>query len=372
MKIIFVLGELGMGGAERQLILLARGLVAQGQDVTLALFRTGGPLQGEAEAAGLKVETVGGGKLLATLMRLRRLIQAEKPDVVHGYLTAGNIASLVSLSLPQRPLLAWGVRASNMQMRNYGLKWRVAAALERSCTRLADVLIVNSQAGRQVLLEQGLPETGITVIENGIDFGRLMPASSDRERVRSEWKVEPGIFVIGHVGRVDPMKDHASFLAALAQLRQHRKDWKAVIVAVGSEADRQRLREEAMSAGVSDHVLIRAPALNMAVIYAGLDVFCSSSAFGEGFSNVIAEALGAGLPVVATDVGDASVLIGDAGLIVAPSDPGALAAALGRCLTERDAMANRAREQVAPFSIDRLAKRTILAFQGPGRARRKR
>lgn len=362
MKIIFVLGELGMGGAERQLILLARGLVARGQDVTLALFRTEGPLQAEAEALGLRIEVIGGGKPLATMARLRRLIRAERPDVVHGYLTAGNIASLVTLSLPHRPLLAWGVRASNMQMRNYGIKWRIAAGLERFFARLVDLLIVNSQAGKQVLVKQGVPDESITVIENGIDLDRLVPAMGDRERVRSGWGIEPGRLVIGHVGRVDPMKDHAGLFAALALLQRLRQDWDAVIVAVGSESDRERLRREAAACGLADHIRIQGPAKAMAGIYAGFDLFCSSSAYGEGFSNVIAEALGASLPVVATDVGDARLLVGDAGMIAPPGNPEALAAALDCSLQERDRFAARARDQIARFSVERLAERTSLAL----------
>lgn len=367
MKVIFVLGELGMGGAERQLILLARGLVALGQDVTLALFRTSGPLQAEAEAAGLRMEIIGGGGPLATIARLRRLIRAARPDVVHGYLTAGNIASLVALSVPRRPLLAWGVRASNMHMRNYGMKWRLAANLERFCARLADLLIVNSQAGKQTLLRQGVAEASIAVIENGIDFGRLAPAEGDRENARAGWGIAADSLVIGHVGRVDPMKDHAGFFAALALLRQRRQDWNAVIVAVGPQSDRERLRQDAAASGLADHVLVRGPATDMAAIYAGFDLFCSSSAFGEGFSNVIAEALGSGLPVVATDVGDARLLVADAGVIMPPASPDALAAALDHGLTERDRLAARARVQIDRFSVERLAERTALALETAAR-----
>lgn len=368
MKVIFVLGELGMGGAERQLILLARGLVARGQNVTLALFRAGGPLQAEAEAAGLRMETIGGGGLLATIARLRQLIRAERPDVVHGYLTAGNIASLVTLSVLRRPLLVWGVRASNMRMHNYSIKWRFAANLERFCARFADLLIVNSQAGKQTLQSQGVAEASITVIENGIDFGRLAPAEGDRENARAGWGIAIDSLVIGHVGRVDPMKDHAGLFAALALLRRRRQDWNAVIVAVGPECDRERLRQEAAASGLADHVLIRGAATDIAAIYAGFDLFCSSSAFGEGFSNVIAEALGSGLPVVTTDVGDARLLVADAGVIMPPASPEALAAALDRGLTERGQLAARARAQIDRFSVERLAERTAFALETAARS----
>lgn len=359
MKIIFVLGELGMGGAERQLILLARGLVARGQDVTLALFRAEGPLQAEAEAAGLRIKALGGGQPFATMARLRRFIQKEQPDVVHGYLTAGNIASLVTLSLPRRPLLAWGVRASNMLMRNYGMKWRIAAGLERFFARSVDLLIVNSQAGKQVLVAQGVAETRVAVVENGIDLGRLAPVQGDRESIRAEWGISAGQCVIGHIGRVDPMKDHANFLAALARLQLCRQDWRAVIVAVGSELERERLKRDAVTLGLAEKVTVWSPTQAMARIYSGLDLFCSSSAYGEGFSNVIAEALGAGLPVVATDVGDARRMVGAAGWITPPSDPEALATALCRAIAARRKLAGFARAQAASFSEVRLCARTL-------------
>ncbi len=231
----FCRGELAVGGAERQLVALARGLAALGHRVTIAAFRPGGPVEQEALGHGLEVLHLGGGSPLRLARALLRLVGRERPDVVHGYLTAGNLVAAAARLARPAPLLVMGARASDMRMAEYALKWRAAALAERHAMRLADLVIVNSQAGRRVLEAGGLAPGRIETVDNGIDLDRFAPDAADRERLRAEWEAGDRT-VIGHVGRIDPMKDHATFLAALARLKAGGAAFKAVVVAVGEES----------------------------------------------------------------------------------------------------------------------------------------
>lgn len=358
MKIIFVVGELRLGGAERQLLLLARGLSALGHHVTIVVFRSAREGGVDAVTGGVEIVPLGGGGPLSAMLRLRRFVAKERPDIVHGYLTAGNIAALAARSLRPRPLVVWGVRASDMRMENYNRKWRLAAAVERRLAGLPDLMIVNSQAGRALLEKQGVPADRVATIENGVDLTSFAPDAGRRAAIRATWGIGDGQWVIGHVARIDPMKDHEGFFAALALLLNKRDDWHAVLIAVGDETGRERLRASAAAQALMSRVTITAAAANIVDIFPGFDLLCSSSAYGEGFSNVIAEALACGLPVVATDVGDARLIVGEAGRIVPASDPAALAAALDQSLENRATMAEKARGRIAGFSVEALAKRT--------------
>jgi glycosyltransferase involved in cell wall biosynthesis len=119
--------------------------------------------------------------------------------------------------------------------------------------------------------------------------------------------------VLAHVARVDPMKDHASLRTALMQL----PDVTALLIGRGTEQ---------LPAAPNVHRLGRRDDVER--LLAAADIVVSSSAFGEGFANVLAEGMACGLPAVATDVGDARAIVADSGLIVPPRDPGALAAAI--------------------------------------------
>ena len=149
--------------------------------------------------------------------------------------------------------------------------------------------------------------------------------------------------MIAHVARVDPMKDHATFLAALDRL----PDVEALLIGTGTESLPSR-------PGV--HNLGRRT--DVPRLLAACDLFVSSSAFGEGFSNAIADAMACGLPVVATDVGDARMIVGETGLIVPPGDVEALVRAvcvlLSETPTQRAARGLAARARIeGEFSIRR-------------------
>lgn len=363
MRILFTIGQLGLGGAERQLLILAKALAERGDQVAVAVFHDNTSWAAEALWPTFKLIRLEGSSFLGKLVRLWRLIGNEKPDLVHGYLTVGNIASLVAHFRRSRPAVVWGGRASQMRLSCYPLKWRLASALEYSLVRFADLVIVNSHAGYQHWLDRGALTERLAIVENGIDLAHFRADEARRRRTRQSWGIDEECTVIGHVARIDPMKDHYTFFAALAQLAKRGRHFRAVAIAVGSEEERQRLRTEAIRLGCADHVIITPALDDIANAYAGFDLFCSSSAWGEGFSNVIGEALASGLPVVATDVGDARRVIGDAGVCVAPGNAAALATALERVMDNRQTLSERARERVIPYSIEALAARTARWFE---------
>ena len=131
------------------------------------------------------------------------------------------------------------------------------------------------------------------------------------------------------------MKDHGSFLAAMTEL----PDLFALLVGAGTE-----------NLAASRNVLRLGRRHDVARLFAAADVAVSSSRFGEGFSNALAEGMACGLPAVATDVGDAKLIVGDSGLVVPPENPHALAAAI-RALAAEPAAARAERRQKARARI---------------------
>src|SRR5215203_1422565 len=331
MRILLVGRSLEIGGAERQLALTATALAARGHKVSLALLYRRGPLLVDLDGTEVEVADLakrGRYSGFGVVWRFGRLLRNFRPDIVYAHLPVQNLLALFGKLLLPGTAVVWGLRGSEMVELHYDYLSGTARRLEAFASKWADLTIVNSRGGERHALERGFPRERLALVYNGIDIDRFKPDMISRIKYRSLWGIAPPAVVIGHVGRIDPMKDHDSFFQALRLLKAGRADFKAVCVAAGPGRAVENLREQAEAQGIRDVVHIVNQAENVAEIIPAFDVFCSSSAFGEGFSNVIAEAIACGIPCIATDVGEARDLIGDTGIVVPPRRPDALAEAL--------------------------------------------
>ncbi|MGE4296751.1 MAG: glycosyltransferase [Desulfovibrionaceae bacterium] len=380
MNILFLTRDLHFGGAERQLINLANGLAGRGHAVTVAVFYAGGGLERELdrERVGfVDLRKRGRWDAPGFVARLVGCVRRVRPDIVHGYLGTPNILTALLKPFFPRTRMVWGVRASNVDFSRYDRLSRWSFRAECLLSRCADFVIANSHAGRAFVLDKGFPAARTTVIPNGLDVARFVPDPEAGRAVRAAWGVPDGAVLVGAVGRIDPMKDYPTFLRAAALLAEREKggEGRAMrFVVVGGGPDRavDDLRRLAGELGLGGRVVFSPPRTDLPAVYSALDLFCLASAYGEGFPNVLAEAMACGAPCAATDVGDAAVIMGDAGRAVAPGDPVALAEAMAAMLqragAEGEALAQAARARIVDhFTIPHLVARSesvLLALLG--------
>ena len=317
--VLHVIAGLGIGGAERMLAALVAAPRAAPHPQIVVDLLAGGALAPEIRAAGATVHELGLTGPLSVprvVSALARIIRETKPATVQSWMYYADLLSLWAIERSGRrkeTRLYWGVRCSDMDQSRYGaaLRWTIRACARRAAR--PDAVVANSYAGRAFHLALGYAPRAFPIIPNGIDTTRFHPDPAARRRVRAELGIDEGAFVALHAARVDPMKDHAT-LAALALLRP-----AIVFLAAGKGTEQLAGPQNLRGLG------IRA---DMPALYAAADAVLSTSAFGEGFSNVIAEGMATGLPAVATDVGDARMIVGETGVVVSPRDAAALAAAL--------------------------------------------
>lgn len=357
--------SLGVGGAERQLVLIARGLRERGVAVSVATFY-GGPFAQELAAAGVpwhQLEKRGRWDVLGFLRRFAACVREERPEVVYSFLVVSNIlASLVPL-LSSRVRVVRGIRASGMDHSVYDWLARATFRMEVATSRFAHATIANSHAGLQFHRDAGYATQRMSVVPNGIDVIRFRPDAEARADVRRSLGVDDDTLLVGAIGRIDPMKDHPTFLRAAAVVSRSHARTCFVIAGDGPEEDRKRLESLADMLGISSSVQWLPASDAPQRVMAALDVFVSTSAWGEGFSNVLAEAMACGVPCVATDVGDAGVVLGGVGRLVQPGDPDATAAAILEVARTTGAPhgtpVSEARERIVTrFSVDRLIDAT--------------
>lgn len=365
LEVFLLTRALDVGGAERQLVLLAKGLKARGHKVSVGVFYAGGALDAELQESGIEIVDFGKAKRWDVIPFMRRVVgelRRRRPDVVYGFLGSGNVVATAARPFVGKTCLVWSVRASNMDLRKYDWLARLWYKIECRLSRYADAIIANSSAGADFAVRNGFPRSKLVVIPNGIDTDRFRPDHALRSKQRAAFRLRDEQIAIGVLARLDPMKGHEILLQAAPAVLEKRPNVRFFCIGEGPELD--HLRQMAADLGLSDRINFTgrhdpAAALN------ALDISCSCSLFGEGFSNAVAEAMACGLPCVVTDVGDSRAIVGEFGTVVPPRSPEALAAALVGLIASPDGgKARSGRERiVAEFSIDAMVDRTLQTFQ---------
>lgn len=329
-NILFFIRSLNAGGAERQLVITAKGLVARGHKVTVLTFYKGGFYADEltdTKVQLLSLHKRGRWDLLAFFYRLFVVLRQQAPDVIYSFLGTANILTVLLRPFIPPTRVIWGVRASNMDLDQYDWLSRWSYRVECRLARFADVIVTNSHAGLEHALTHGFPRKIMAVIPNGIDTGHFHPNKSAGERVRKEWNIAEDEQLIGVVGRIDPMKGLPTFLEAAVLAKQQGLKMRFVCIGDGKAAYKNTIHKLATTLGLDDVLIWAGRRSDMVAVYNALDIASSSSSYGEGFPNVIGEAMSCGIPCVVTDVGDSALVVGKTGLVVPAENSGALSAA---------------------------------------------
>ena len=214
---------------------------------------------------------------------------------------AGNLlASILAIGL-KPPRVFHSVRASNMDSTRYGRQIR----LNGLASRFSRATIFNSEAGMDFHKNIGFPTSNLQLIPNGIDTDKFSPEPRLRDVIRRKLGFSPGDKVVLYVARLDPMKGHKTVLDVALVCPEYK------FVVAGKDTEALEASSNVTCLGVWE---------NIAELYNAADLLLSISNFGEGFPNVIGEAMACGLHVLANDVGDSRAIIGNTGYICASLD----------------------------------------------------
>lgn len=370
-RIIHIITSLDDGGAEAVLYrLCAYG--SQHNNVVLSLRDEGkyGPL---LETAGVKVHCLNmpkGRVTICGLARLWSLLRTLRPDVVQTWMYHSDFLGGVFARLAGVPRVCWGIHNTTLEpgKSTKSTIWvsRISSYLSRW---VPHVIVCCAEKSRDVHVALGYSAKKMVLIPNGYDLSRFIPDLNARERLRSAWNLEDDTFLIGMVSRFDPHKDHFNLIDALGMLRNRGIPFVCVLIGKDLVPENAILSNYIASHQLGEHVRLLGQRSDIPDVMNALDVHVLSSS-AEAFPNVIAEAMACGTPCVTTDVGDASLIVGETGWVVSPRNPQDLAEAIESAFNQRSnsewaLRCHAARQRIVDnFSIGEMVARYRRAWFG--------
>lgn len=354
-RICFVIPSLAVGGTERQLLALVKGL-ARNHEVTILCTREAGALAKYARRNGAEVVVLGSGSpwLPPLFFQLEARFRHHRPDVVHSFMfgfdywvnRAARKTGVPVVVSSRRELAVW---------QRHRHRW-----LQRRANALVDAIVCNSNAIREfVRAHEHLDPAQLHVIHNGIEPGAFRP-DMPRADLYPRYGIPAGRRVVGMVANFSPVKDHPLFLRMAALLAASHPETHFLMA--GSGPLRKQAEALAEELGLAGRITRVASVSAMRDLLTLMEVSVLTSRV-EGFPNAVMESMAAGVPVVAAAVGGIPELVGEdtRGVLVHTRSPEDFAAAVAGLLDDPShatALGQAAADWVSEtLTVDRLVTR---------------
>ena len=362
-KVLLVITRMSLGGAPRHVLSLALGLNRDRYEVWIAAGpedKGEGSLIEEAESSGVQLVLIPGLKRdlspsndLKAFFGIYRLMLSERFHIVHTHTSKAGVLGRLAGRLAGVPASVHTFHGNIFE----GFFGPVASSLflllERAMAKFTDRFVAISRRNLSYFVRRGIaPWEKFRLIYNGVDLERFRPV--DKGAARRALGLSQGP-VVGTVAALVPVKGLEYLLEAAHIVRSEVPE--VVLTIAGGGALEGTLRRRAKDLGVEVRFL--GPRKDVSLVLSALDVFVLPS-LSEGMGLSLMEAMAAGLPVVATEVGGVPELVvdGETGVLVPPGDPDALAGAILDCIGDREKaveMGRRGKERVcALFSLPRM------------------
>lgn len=366
--VVHLINSLERGGAESVLARLVARTQPDPQHAVITLL-PGGPLGDDIRATGAPVHEL----LVApdaarprAVGELISLLRRHQPTILSTWLyQASLVGTFAHLSVPGARLI-WNLRGTAKDPATSSLSSRLSVAALARLSRRPWAIAVNSRAGRYDHAQLGFHPRRWAYVPNGFDASLWLRQVSEREQVRRELQIPSQAVVLAMVARAEPQKDHTGLLTSFTAVAASHPTAHLLLIGRGTEQlpVPPTLRGRVTTTGARSDVARLLQAADLGVL---------SSAYGEGLPNAVAEMMLLELPCVVTDSGDAGILVGNTGRVVAPRAPEQLTRAICELLAmpaaERATMGARARQRVIDlYSSERMIAGFQRLWAAPGSA----
>lgn len=370
MKILHIIVCLNIGGAETMLKRLIESDSASIPNTVVISLTSLGVIGESLRNQGVQIHTLNllplGFNIIAVMWRLIKLIRYYQPDIVQTWMYHADLLGGIAAYLAGYKNIVWGIRT--LSLKDSG---RITVLIMKICALLSrwipKKIICNAQAAKLAHSHAGYNAICMIVIPNGFDFSQFIATQEQRTALRQACHFSESDIVIGCVGRFHADKGQDNFAKAAAIVVEQHPEAKFLLVGRNCNVENIQLMDWLNHSGLQSHFILLGERHDVPVCLAAMNIYCMPSRT-ECFPNGLAEAMVMGLPCVATEVGDTSVLVGDTAILVPPQNEQALAEGLLKVLAlsakQRQQMGQRSKERVmAEFSIEKTRECFEAVYQ---------
>ena len=349
-KIIHIITGLNNGGAEMMLYKLLQGIDRKKFNLEVISMIDQGVMGSKIEALGIKVHTLNmkrGIPSFSGILKARKI--CKNTDYIQSWMYHADLLSFLIGKMTLRKNVIWGIRHSNLERGKNKKSLLVIAKINAFLSTFVNAIISCSIVAKEVHINYGFNKENIVVIPNGFSINEYHYNKQAKSKLLTEFNIPPGTILLTNVARWNILKDHKTALESLAILKKERADLLFLFVGTEISAENKDLSVLINERGLKDDVLLLGRREDIPNIMSATDVYVSSSS-GEGFPNVIGEAMACETVCVVTNVGDSAYIVGDTGRVVNRGDSVELAMEIKSLLSlkekDRNFLAGKARQRI--------------------------
>jgi len=324
MKILYIISGLPTGGAEMMLYKLLSVIDRDIFEPVVISLTDYGSLGNNIKNLNIpvyKMEMKAGFPNPFKIWRFIKLIRKINPEIIQGWMYHGNLTALLAKwVLPNRVFLLWNIRHTPDDLKKEKSLTALVIRLGAKFSSLPDRIIYNSKVSEQKHKLLGYDNKNKSIIPNGFNCEQFKPLDNAKSKLLHSLGLKKDTLLIGLVARYHIMKDHVTFLHSAGRLNKTYPEIHFVLVGEGVDKNNHLLIKLIEDLRITKKVHLLGKRMDVDEITAGLDIACSSSSWGESFSNAIGEAMACGIPCIVTDVGNSAWIVGETGMVVKPGD----------------------------------------------------
>lgn len=370
-KILHVITGLKIGGAETMLYKLIKSTCDGVEHVVISLTENGfiGTKLSELNIEVISINMIKSVNIINKFFELKKIIKNNNPDLVQTWMYHSDLIGGIAAKFAFKGPIIWNIRHSNLKWRENKKSTILIAKLSAILSNIIpDKIVSCSKIAKEIHAKIGYNKNKIKVIPNGFDILEFDQKKYNKLELYDELDIPYDNFTIGMVGRYNPQKDYKNLINAVSLLKEKNTELfnNTTFIICGKNIDENNL--ELISYLKEKNIEAKFKLLgrrnDIAKIMASLDLFTLSSSFGEGFPNVIGEAMASNTACVVTDVGDSAFIVGDTGVVVEIKKPEQLMSGWVKILSlsesKRNKIGEKARQRIVEnFTIDKIAKKYL-------------